>query len=125
MLQEHVVGLCSGQEHVTPSPELLAHLTEGQRARDRLVAPSESLQASKEHNAQRDRDLQVVLTRINADMVTMRLMMQTQVEGVGEQVQQGFTGLREELTAHREHVSDTQEQICAHAQSLVDLLGSS
>jgi len=56
----------------------------------------------------------------------MRRMMQTQGEGVGEQVQQGFTGLREELTAHREHVSDTQEQIWAHAQFLeenIDLLG--
>ena len=46
-------------------------------------------------------------------MVTMRRMMQTQGEGVGEQVQEGFTELREELTAHREHVSDTQEQIWA------------
>ena len=59
-------------------------------------------------------------------MVTMVRMMQTQGEGVGEQVQEGFTGLCEELTAHREHVSDTQEQILAHAQFLeenIDLLG--
>ena len=76
-----MVGLCSGQEHGNPSPELQAHLTEAQRARDRLVAQTEVLQASNEHNAQRDLDLQVVLTRINADMVTMRRMMQTQGEG--------------------------------------------
>ena len=37
-------------------------------------------------------------------------MMQTQEKGVGEQVQEGFKGLREELTAQREHVSDTQEK---------------
>jgi hypothetical protein len=126
VLQAQVVGLCSGQEHGTPSPELLAHLTEAQRAKDRLVAQTEVLQASNEHNAKRDRDLQVVLNRINSEMVTMRRVMQTQGEGVGEQVQEGFTGLREELTAHREHVNDTQEQIWAHAQFLeenIDLLG--
>ena len=124
VLQAQVVGLCSVQEPGTP--ELLAHLTEAQNARDRLVAQTEVLQASNEQNARRDRDLQVVLNRINSDMATMRRMMQTQGEGVGEQVQEGFTGLREELTAHREHVNDTQEQIWAHAQFLeenIDLLG--
>ena len=115
VLQAQVVGLCYGQEHGTPSSELLAHLTEAQRARDRLVAQTEVLQASNEHNSQRDCNFQVVLNRINSDMVTMRRKMQTQGEGVGEEVKEGFTGLHERLTAHREHVSDTQEQFWAHA----------
>ena len=56
VLQAQVVGLFSGQEHGTPSRELLAHLTEAQRARDRLVTQTDVLQAYNEHRAQRDRD---------------------------------------------------------------------
>ena len=68
----------------------------------------------------------MILNRINSDMTKMRQMMQAQGEGASDQVQEGFAGVKKELSAHREHVSGTQDQIWAYTQFLeekIDLLG--
>ena len=46
VLQTQVVSLCSGGGHTCPSPEMLTHLAEAQRARDQLLAESQRLHAA-------------------------------------------------------------------------------
>ena len=54
VLQTQVVSLCSEGAHTGPSPEMLGHLAEAQRARDQLLAESQRLHAANLANEKKD-----------------------------------------------------------------------